>query len=146
MSILSKMSFKIRVAPWDVSTSRGISQYCNVMYIGKLTYYRHSSKGTKPVILKEIAQDYGIRTNIYSRAGSCPHVRSLLDTAPDRNIFVFEYLNENLLHLARKELSAPVAKHILKSALLGLAALHEQDIVHNGDTKSPYRGVELIIF
>ena len=117
-----------------MSTSRGKSHYCNVIYSGKLTYYRHSSDGTKPVILKEIPQDYGIRTGIYTRTGSCTHVRSLLDTAPDRNIFVFEYLNENLLHLARKELSSPVAKHILKSALLGLAALHEQDIVHNGDT------------
>ncbi|KAK0925656.1 hypothetical protein LTR29_018015 [Friedmanniomyces endolithicus] len=46
-------------------------------------------------------------------------------------MFVFEYLNEDLLQLAQKDLPVAVTKRILKCALRGLMALHEQDIVHN---------------
>ena len=83
-------------------------------------------------MLKEIPQDFNIRQGIYERIGSHVHVRSLLDIVPGRRMFVFEYLNDNLLHLVQKEMPTTIMKLILKCALRGLAALHEQDIVHNG--------------
>ncbi len=65
--------------------------------------------------------------------GSCPYVRGLKDTAPDESIFVFKYLKENLLGLVQKNLPIAITKGILKDALRGLAALHDKDIVHNGN-------------
>jgi len=102
-----------------------------------LIYLCLPSDGTTKVVLKEIPQDFNIRVGIYGRAGSCPHVRALLDTVPERQMFVFEYLNEDLLQLAQKDLPVAVTKRILKCALRGLMALHEQDIVHNGNN-SPW--------
>ena len=98
-----------------------------------LTYFCRSSDGTAKVVLKEIPQDFNIRLGIYRRVSSCPHVRTLSDTVPDRQMFVFQYLNENLLQLAQNDLSVALRKRVLKCALRGLAALHEQDIVHNGN-------------
>lgn len=84
-------------------------------------------------MLKEIPQNLQARHDIYRRTINCPHVRKLSDTIPERQIFVFEYLDEDLLHLARKDLPITRIKQILKYTLLGLAALHKQDIVHTGD-------------
>ena len=109
---------------------------CYQRYIGHgvlLIYFCQSSDGTAKFVLKEIPQDFNIRLGIYRRVSSCPHVRALSDTVPDRQMFVFQYLNENLLHLAQNDLSAALRKQVLKCALRGLAALHEQDIVHNGE-------------
>jgi hypothetical protein len=39
---------------------------------------------------------------------------------------------DHLLSLVRKELPVLVTKRILKDTLRGLAALHEQNIVHTG--------------
>ena len=38
----------------------------------------------------------------------------------------------NLLHLAQENLAQPLMKRILKSALKGLATLHEKGVIHNG--------------
>ncbi|KAK3613169.1 hypothetical protein LTR22_028271 [Elasticomyces elasticus] len=82
-------------------------------------------------VLKEIPQDFNIRASIYRRIGSQSHVRTLSDTIPARRMFVFDYLDENLLVFAQRELSLALTKRILKCALKGLAALHELDLVHN---------------
>lgn len=60
------------------------------------------------------------------------HVRLPQDTVPKKSMFVFEYLADNLLRLAQKDLSLETTKRILKDALLGIAELHDQDIVHTG--------------
>ncbi|SMY28943.1 unnamed protein product [Zymoseptoria tritici ST99CH_1A5] len=46
-------------------------------------------------------------------------------------MFVFRHLNENLLGFVQRDLSLKLIERILKCALQGLAALHEQDLVHN---------------
>ena len=84
--------------------------------------------------MKEIPRNtYEFRLEIYRRLGSCPYVRGLEDTAPDQSIFVFKYLEENLLGLVQKNLPIAITKRTLKDALRGLAALHDKDIVHNGN-------------
>ncbi|KAL2872746.1 putative calcium/calmodulin dependent protein kinase [Aspergillus lucknowensis] len=58
------------------------------------------------------------------------HVRFAVDTIPDKSLFVFEHFTGHLLTLAQENLPLVVIKRILKSALTGLAELHDQDIVH----------------
>nr|POE75149.1 cyclin-dependent kinase 6 [Quercus suber]POE94772.1 cyclin-dependent kinase 6 [Quercus suber] len=100
-----------------------------------------SSNETEKYVLKEIPQDFGIRESIYHRVGSHPHVRPLVDTIPARRTFVFHYLDENLLGFAQRDLSTSLIKQILKCALQGLAALHQQNVVHNGE-ESPFQDVK----
>jgi len=77
--------------------------------------------------------NYEFRLEIYQRLGSCPYVRGLDDTCPTHSIFIFKYLKENLLSLIQKNLPIAITKKILKYALQGLAAMHDKDIVHNGN-------------
>jgi hypothetical protein len=53
-------------------------------------------------------------------------------------MFVYKYLNGHLLSLAQKNLALQATKRILKYALQGLAALHDQDIVHTGRSRLFY--------
>lgn len=90
------------------------------------------SNNDKKYVVKEIPQDFTIREDIYRRIGNLPHVRSPSDSLPARRMFIFPYLDENLLRLAQRNLPLSSLKTILKCALWGLAMLHERDIVHNG--------------
>ena len=84
--------------------------------------------------MKEIPpNNYEFRLEIYQRLGNCDYVRGLEDTAPNQSIFVFKYLKEDLQGLAQKKLPLATTKRILKDALRGLAAVHDKDIVHNGN-------------
>jgi serine/threonine protein kinase len=60
-------------------------------------------------------------------------VRGLEDTCANQSIFVFKYLSEDLLGLIQKNLTIATTKTILKDVLRGLAAMHDKDIVHNGN-------------
>jgi len=90
------------------------------------------SNNDKKYVVKEIPQDFTIREDIYRRIGNLPHVRSPSDSLPARRMFIFPYLDENLLRLAQRNLPLSSLKRILKCALRGLAMLHERDIIHNG--------------
>lgn len=93
----------------------------------------YRSNETERYVVKEIPQDFNIREDIYQRIGYLPHVRTPSDSLPTRRMFIFPYLNENLLQLVQKDLPLPFLKSVLKRALQGLAMLHERDIVHNGN-------------
>ncbi|KAE8352240.1 kinase-like protein [Aspergillus coremiiformis] len=58
------------------------------------------------------------------------HVRLAQDTIPEKSMFAFEYFADHLLHLAQKDLPLNTVKRILKDALLGIAEMHDRDIVH----------------
>ncbi|RAK83920.1 calcium/calmodulin dependent protein kinase [Aspergillus costaricaensis CBS 115574] len=58
------------------------------------------------------------------------HVRLAQDIIPEKSMYVFEYLTGHLLHLAQKDLSLETRKRLLKEALLGIAEMHEKDVVH----------------
>ncbi|KAJ0414929.1 kinase-like domain-containing protein [Aspergillus carlsbadensis] len=62
--------------------------------------------------------------------GNANHVRLAVDNIPDKSMFVFEHFTGHLLTLAQKDLPLAVVKRILKTALTGLAELHDQDIVY----------------
>jgi serine/threonine protein kinase len=63
-------------------------------------------------------------------------IRVPLDVIPEQRIFVFKYLDSDLLSLVRKGTSDRNAKRILKDSLMGLAQLHEKDVVHLGERKN----------
>ncbi|PYI08835.1 kinase-like protein [Aspergillus sclerotiicarbonarius CBS 121057] len=91
-----------------------------------------AGSGDRKFILKYIhAVNYHYLEDINNRLrNSAEHVRLTQDRIPEKSMFVFEYLKDHLLHLAQKDLPIDTTKRILKDALLGLAELHDQDIVH----------------
>ncbi|GIZ43091.1 hypothetical protein CKM354_000633200 [Cercospora kikuchii] len=96
-----------------------------------LTCVYRASDGTNEFILKEVPQDWNARLEIYNLVGSSPFVRNLVDTVPERKMFIFDYLQTSLLQLAQKNFPQTTMKHILKCTLSGIAAMHEKGIVHN---------------
>ena len=48
-------------------------------------------------------------------------------------MFVYRYLTTDFLNLpVKKELPLDITKRVLRDALQGLAALHDNNIMHNG--------------
>jgi serine/threonine protein kinase len=60
------------------------------------------------------------------------YLRLVEDAVLERSLFVYKYFADHLLRFARKELPISLTKRILKDTLRGLAALHDQNIVHKG--------------
>lgn len=47
-------------------------------------------------------------------------------------MFIYRYLSDHLLSFAQEDPDLPILKRVLKDALRGIAAMHDQDIVHTG--------------
>ena len=63
---------------------------------------------------------------------NCPNLRTVVDTVPDHLLFLYPYLTDVLLEVAKKEsLSDGARKRVLRDALAGLANLHNQNIFHS---------------
>lgn len=91
-------------------------------------------------VLKEIpSKSFTIRSGIYERLGSSPYVRGLEDVVPEHSIFVFKYLNQNLLQMVSSDIPVATIKTVLKHSLQGIAAMHAKDIVHTGMKQKPLR-------
>jgi hypothetical protein len=60
-------------------------------------------------------------------------IRLPVDTIPDKRVFIFRYLKEDLLSLVRKQIPMPITRRILKDSLSGLNEMHSQDIIHLGN-------------
>ena len=69
---------------------------------------------------------------MYRGLRGCPYLRQLQDTVPEQSMFVYKYLTDNFLSLAQKDLPIALTKRVLKDTLRGIAALHDQNIVHTG--------------
>ncbi|KUI66996.1 Cyclin-dependent kinase 6 [Cytospora mali] len=74
--------------------------------------------------------NYTYYQDIYERLRSCENLRVACDSVSDPPIFIYKYLDDHLLSFAQENPELPIIKRILKDALRGLAALHDQDIVH----------------
>lgn len=66
--------------------------------------------------------------------GTANHVRLVKDAIPEKFMFVFQYFDDHLLTLARRDLSISMTKRILRDALCGIAELHDHNIVHTGSS------------
>jgi serine/threonine protein kinase len=69
---------------------------------------------------------------MYRELRSCPYLRLSQDTVPELSMFVYKYFTDDLLSLVRKGLPIALTKRILKDTLRGLAAMHDQNIIHTG--------------
>jgi serine/threonine protein kinase len=69
---------------------------------------------------------------MYRKLRGCPYLRLPQDTVPEQSIFVYKYFSDDLLSLVQKDLPIALTKRILKDTLRGLAALHDQNIIHTG--------------
>jgi serine/threonine protein kinase len=97
-------------------------------------YLALDPRGEK-AILKHIHEvNYGYLVDeIYGRLrNNTHHLRLYKDVIPGNSMFVFEHFTGHLLQLAHKRLPILTTKNILKEALLGIAELHDQEIIHTG--------------
>ncbi|KAK0125551.1 hypothetical protein ONS96_009387 [Cadophora gregata f. sp. sojae] len=96
-----------------------------------LCVYRASAEGKKFVVKNMIPDDYEYQKDLQGSIASCPHLRTMVDGVPGPDLFIYPFLKTNLLQFSQNKLSNATRKDILKSALTGLAALHEKNIIHS---------------
>ena len=85
-----------------------------------------------------IPGDFDYQKDLQGRLTSCPNLRTLIDTIPDFEMLVYHFLAGDLLQITQKSLSDEARKGILKSALTGLAELHDRGIIHTGELDFPW--------
>ncbi|EGC48867.1 calcium/calmodulin dependent protein kinase [Histoplasma capsulatum var. duboisii H88] len=91
-----------------------------------------ATSGQDKFILKDIPKTIfsSFNEDIHPRFHESPFLRLPHDTIPDQQIFVYKYMDDDFLSLARKQISMQARKQILKASLQGIAELHSHDIVH----------------
>ncbi|PSS07171.1 hypothetical protein M430DRAFT_23320 [Amorphotheca resinae ATCC 22711] len=98
--------------------------------ISPLRVYIASAENQKFVLKNLFAEDINGCMDMYRSLRSCPYLRLSHDIIPEEATLVYHYFTDHLLSLAQKDLPLAVTKRILKDTLRGLAALHDQNIVH----------------
>jgi hypothetical protein len=84
-------------------------------------------------ILKDILPgDFEHSLNLMKLVDGSAHVRTSVDSIPDRHMFLFPFLKENLQLVDTPKLTHSVKKNLIKDALTGLANLHDKSIYHTG--------------
>ncbi|KAK3291964.1 kinase-like domain-containing protein [Chaetomium fimeti] len=97
----------------------------------------HASHEGKQYILKDILPgDLQYILELQELVNGSAHVRTLVDSIPDRHMFAYPFLDLNLQLVEMTTIAPTVKKHILKDALTGLADLHDKGIYHT-DIKPP---------
>ncbi|KAK3904458.1 kinase-like domain-containing protein [Staphylotrichum tortipilum] len=92
--------------------------------------YRAIHEG-KQFILKDIIPgDFDYVISLQKHVEHSPHVRTAVDSIPERHILVFPYFEKGLLHIDIAALSSVAKKVIIRDALAGLADLHDKHIIH----------------
>jgi hypothetical protein len=70
--------------------------------------------------------------DLLPRLGKSRFIRLPCDTIPNQRIYVYKYMDNDLLSLVRREASIKARKQILKARLQGIAELHSHDMAHLG--------------
>lgn len=99
----------------------------------QLTTTNSSGDGNRFVVKNIFHAEFEYQLDLQTPLAGSLNLRTVMDTIPEHLLFVYEYLNDNLLELAEKE-NPPSAerKKILRDTLTGLADLHERGILHGG--------------
>ncbi|EFE29951.1 uncharacterized protein ARB_03292 [Trichophyton benhamiae CBS 112371] len=82
-------------------------------------------------VLKNVP-DFEYLQKVYQKVDGCSYLRLPQDSMAERSMFVYRYLTADFLNLpVKKELPLDITKRVLRDALQGLAALHDNNIMHN---------------
>jgi ribulose-phosphate 3-epimerase len=94
----------------------------------------YSTKEHGKYVAKNIFHaEFEYQLDLQKPLARCPNLRTVVDAVPGHLLFLYPYLADDLLELAKKEtLSDAGRNRILRDALAGLADLHEQRIFHSG--------------
>jgi hypothetical protein len=93
---------------------------------------RDSGVGRNYIVKNMIQGEFDYQLELQRSLSACSNVRSVIDTIKELEIFIYPFLSGELLRLSQKDLSKETRKHILRSALQGLADMHNRNILHNG--------------
>ncbi|EFR04876.1 serine/threonine protein kinase [Nannizzia gypsea CBS 118893] len=97
-----------------------------------LPFHVYLAKSEKEDFVLKNVPDFEYLQQVYQRIDGWPHLRLPKDSMAERSMFVYRYMTADFLNLPVKtELPLDTAKRILRDALQGLAALHDNDIIHN---------------
>lgn len=91
----------------------------------------------KYIVKNMIKGELEYQTELQKLVSSSPNVRTVVDTNHEFEIFIYPFLIGDLLRFSQRKLATEARKDILRSALRGLADLHERDILHNGMSWKP---------
>ncbi|EAS29543.3 serine/threonine protein kinase [Coccidioides immitis RS] len=91
-----------------------------------------ATSGQDKFILKDIPKPIfsSLNEDIRPRLRESQFLRLPYDTISDQRIFVYKYMNDDILTLVRNQIPIQARKQILKATLRGIAELHSHDIVH----------------
>jgi len=121
------------IPPRRVYLATYVAPEAQLPTLSKLADSHRSRAGNQKFILKDVSQsDFKYFQDMYRELRSCPYLRLSQDTVPEQSMFVYKYFTDDLLSLVRKDLPIAPTKRILKDTLRGLAALHDQNIIHTG--------------
>jgi serine/threonine protein kinase len=95
-----------------------------------------SHEGSQFILKDIIPGDLDYILSLQKHVEHSPHIRTAVDSIPERHILVFPYLEKGLLHVDIAALSSTAKKAIIRDALAGLADLHDQHIIHTGQSLS----------
>lgn len=84
------------------------------------------------MIKNMIPGEFEYQQDLQSKVASCPNLRTMIDTVPEFELFIYPFLAVDLLQASQQPLPKDTRKTILQNALTGLAELHDKGIVHTG--------------
>lgn len=90
-----------------------------------------SAEGKVYIVKNMVPGEFEYQLDLQKRLSSCPNVRAVIDTIKEFELFIFPFLAGDLLQLSLKPLCMEVRSKILRSALQGLADMHDRDFLHN---------------
>ncbi|KAH8767488.1 kinase-like domain-containing protein [Diaporthe sp. PMI_573] len=95
--------------------------------------YRASCEGEDFIVKNAVVSyegDFEYPQKLQAGLSGCQNLRTMVDTVPNLKLYVYPFMSGDLLQLSQKPLLEEQRRHILKSVLTGLAALHERGIFH----------------
>ncbi|KAK4246834.1 kinase-like protein [Corynascus novoguineensis] len=95
-----------------------------------LCVYRASDEGENFIVENMISGEFEYQQDLQKPLASCTNLRTVIDIIPDFELFVYHFLAVDLLQISQRPLSTETRRSILRSALTGLAELHDRGIVH----------------
>ncbi|ROW10735.1 hypothetical protein VPNG_05086 [Cytospora leucostoma] len=74
--------------------------------------------------------DFEYPQKLQAGLAACTNLRTMIDTVPYSKLYVYPFMTGDLLQFSQRPLSEEQRRYILKSALTGLAELHDRNIFH----------------